>query len=106
MYPSSLARFILAAVLFSTLLLAPIGSPRTTSARRGASVPPMSAAIVKDEDKDDGKKIKPCKEKKDKKDKDDERCLRGSSSGIARADFNGDGFGDLAVGVPSQYRLR
>jgi hypothetical protein len=29
------------------------------------------------------------------------RCARnGSSSGIARGDFNGDGFGDLAIGVP------
>lgn len=31
----------------------------------------------------------------------EKRCLRaGSSSGVARADFNKDGFGDLAIGVP------
>jgi hypothetical protein len=30
------------------------------------------------------------------------RCLRGSSSGVAKGDFNGDGFGDLAIGVPSE----
>ena len=29
-----------------------------------------------------------------------ERCENGSSSGIARGDFNGDGIGDLAIGVP------
>jgi len=28
------------------------------------------------------------------------RCEAGSSNGIARGDFNGDGIGDLAVGVP------
>ncbi|MGH2917008.1 MAG: FG-GAP repeat protein [Solirubrobacteraceae bacterium] len=27
---------------------------------------------------------------------------RGSSSGVARADFNGDGFGDLAIGAPAE----
>jgi hypothetical protein len=31
------------------------------------------------------------------------RCReRGSSSGISKADFNGDGFADLAVGIPLQ----
>lgn len=31
------------------------------------------------------------------------KCLRGgSSSGIAKADFNGDGFGDLAIGMPRE----
>src|SRR5262249_39123758 len=31
----------------------------------------------------------------------EKHCLRGgSSSGIAKGDFNGDGFGDLAIGVP------
>ena len=29
-----------------------------------------------------------------------EFCEKGSSSGIARGDFNGDGIGDLAIGVP------
>src|SRR5688572_5245185 len=29
-----------------------------------------------------------------------EHCENGSSSGIARGDFNGDGIGDLAIGVP------
>jgi hypothetical protein len=29
-----------------------------------------------------------------------EQCEKGSSSGIARGDFNGDGIGDLAIGVP------
>lgn len=29
-----------------------------------------------------------------------EQCENGSSSGIARGDFNGDGIGDLAIGVP------
>lgn len=33
------------------------------------------------------------------------RCLAGSSSGIARGDFNGDGIGDLAVGVPFEDAL-
>ena len=28
------------------------------------------------------------------------RCARGSSAGVARGDFNTDGFGDLAVGAP------
>jgi hypothetical protein len=30
------------------------------------------------------------------------RCLARSGQGVARADFNGDGFGDLAVGVPDE----
>src|SRR5439155_6338242 len=31
------------------------------------------------------------------------RCReRGSSSGISKADFNGDGFADLAIGIPFQ----
>ncbi|MEP6922375.1 MAG: FG-GAP repeat protein [bacterium] len=33
----------------------------------------------------------------------DKKCARGGgSSGIAKGDFNGDGFGDLAVGVPRE----
>jgi hypothetical protein len=33
----------------------------------------------------------------------DRRCqVAGSSSGIARGDFNGDGFADLAIGVPNK----
>jgi hypothetical protein len=28
------------------------------------------------------------------------RCSRGSSAGVARGDFNADGFGDLAIGAP------
>jgi len=29
-------------------------------------------------------------------------CRSGSSSGVARGDFDGDGFGDLAIGVPNE----
>jgi hypothetical protein len=33
----------------------------------------------------------------------EKRCLSaGSSSGIAKGDFNGDGFADLAIGVPGK----
>jgi hypothetical protein len=28
------------------------------------------------------------------------QCASGGSGGVAKGDFNGDGFGDLAVGVP------
>ena len=31
-----------------------------------------------------------------------DKCRGGSSSGVARGDFNGDGFADLAVGVPGK----
>ncbi len=48
-------------------------------------------------------KLKPCKDKENDKDKDKDDCLpEGGSSGIARADFNGDGIGDLAIGAPNE----
>ncbi len=31
-------------------------------------------------------------------------CEPGASGGVARSDFNGDGFADLAVGYPSRMR--
>ena len=30
----------------------------------------------------------------------DQKCARGSSSGIAKGDFDGDGSCDLAIGIP------
>ena len=52
-----------------------------------------------------GKIDKPCeprklRDKRDKAEKIRERCAAGSSSGVARADFNDDGYGDLAIGAP------
>src|SRR5437016_680175 len=43
-----------------------------------------------DENKDNGKKS------------DNECRARGSSSGIAKGDFNGDGIADLAIGIPGK----
>jgi hypothetical protein len=34
----------------------------------------------------------------------DRRCGLGASNGVARGDFNGDGFADLAIGVPDETR--
>jgi hypothetical protein len=51
-----------------------------------------------------GRGADPCKHLPDPRGKargHDDRCpAEGSSSGVARGDFNGDGFADLAVGVP------
>ena len=51
-----------------------------------------------------GRGADPCKHRPDPRGKargHDDRCpAEGSSSGVARGDFNGDGFADLAVGVP------
>jgi len=87
----------------------------------GLVVPPYSLA----KDKDGQQEVRDdLQDEDDHDDRDDrgekgrlERCLRalsegkkvpkkcpqgGSSSGIAKGDFNGDGFGDLAVGVPDE----
>ncbi|HEV8715924.1 MAG TPA: hypothetical protein VGX03_24235 [Candidatus Binatia bacterium] len=88
----------------------------------GLSALPYSFAEDKGEQAEAGDDVREEADKED--DLDDqgkkdhlERCLRalsrgkkvpkgcplgGSSSGIAKGDFNGDGFGDLAVGVPGE----
>jgi hypothetical protein len=75
-----------------------------------AFVLPSHDAVIAGEKADQGKKD-PCakafkhsgKDKKDRNDKKQERlldCEPPASGGVAKGDFNGDGFGDLAVGVP------
>ena len=58
----------------------------------------------RDDDDDDRKgKRDPCRQAFTRGERGErlrEQCLSGSSSGIARGDFNGDGIGDLAIGVP------
>jgi len=53
--------------------------------------------------KSDGKWNDPCEHLRDRPGKAlglKKRCAVGSSSGVARADFNHDGYGDLAIGAP------
>ena len=88
-----------------TALLLSFGGLQTS----GAAGPTRSSALLNLPTNDNGigndDKQKPCKDKEkihgNGHDKDD--CLpEGGSSGIVKADFNGDGFADLAVGVPNE----
>ncbi|HEU5092141.1 MAG TPA: hypothetical protein VFT30_05615, partial [Nitrospira sp.] len=66
-------------------------------------------AIINGKADDNGSDhTKPCKDKKEKKElhdknsKEDDCLPGGSSNGISKGDFNGDGIADLAVGVPDE----
>ena len=65
------------------------------------SRPAATIASTPDDDDDPGGRRDPCfKSLKREGEPSRKRCDAGSSNGIARGDFNGDGIGDLAVGVP------
>ena len=80
-----------------------------SSARSVSSLAQQAnATINKKGDANDSDHIKPCKDKKEKKEfndknlKEDDCLPEGSSNGISKGDFNGDGIADLAVGVPDE----
>ncbi len=103
------ARLSLVLAAAVALLAATAVVPLSTWARTETPSTPVQSSDEKENA--GGPKIKPCKDKEKEKKGDDkdngrdkERCLPrgGSSSGIARGDFNGDTFADLAVGVPDE----
>ena len=109
----STARLCLTLHLTSALLLTLGGLPRrTVSAGSSLSLSRQVVASLRGNDHDEDRQIKPCKDK-DKKDRghDDDNgkrrneddCLpEGSSNGISKGDFNGDGIADLAIGIPNE----
>ena len=100
-----------ALILTGALLLAPL-----PLAYGRESAPPEPAAEARGQNDQDGtqeaeaaakpnKAKDPCKheEKHGRKSKPKKQCLpEQTSAGVARGDFNGDGFGDLAIGVPNE----
>jgi FG-GAP repeat protein len=107
----STARLFLALTLAGALLTFNSSLVRNASARSNTSLSWSFAANFEGQDQ----VHRPCKEDKEKeekdggndiekyKDKDVDSCLpEGSSNGISKGDFNGDGFADLAVGVPNE----
>jgi hypothetical protein len=63
----------------------------------------QQAREAKENDDDDDYKRDPCRHALKRGERGRqlrELCENGSSSGIAKGDFNGDGIGDLAIGVP------
>jgi hypothetical protein len=85
------------------MLLTFSGSMRRAVSARSVSSPSRQNGNGPDEEH----RIKPCKDKKEKTNEQDDKkeddCLpEGSSNGISKGDFNGDGIADLAVGVPNE----
>ena len=96
----------LVVALLTLALLAPAFPARTGDAAEGARSP---AALQDEGEREDDEGDKggqdPCRNALKRAGKGrglSPRCELGSSSGIAKGDFNGDGFGDLAVGVPHE----
>jgi len=99
----SISRLFLALALVGLMLLTFNGSTRRSASARSVS----SLSRVSVNTLDDEHRIKPCKDKKDKAnekdDKHEDDCLpEGSSNGISKGDFNGDGIADLAIGIPNE----
>ena len=104
-------RLSVASTLIGALFLTLTASPHGGVARSGASSTRQAATTkVGDQERSEGRAFEPCTEKgnDDKRrdeghGNDDDGCLpRGSSSGIAKGDFNGDTIADLAIGVPGE----
>jgi hypothetical protein len=107
---NSITTFCGTLILTGALLLSP-----PPSARGRESAPPEPAAVPSQGDRggtqeaenatNPNKAKDPCKhqEKHGQKLKPKKQCLpEQKSGGVAKGDFNGDGFGDLAVGVPNE----
>jgi hypothetical protein len=101
------------------LILSPLGTTysqkrsdsesRGQEKRSGQKTDKDDGDFAEQEEKDERRRKDPCdhlSELPDTARKFEEeikkRCRAGSSSGISKADFNGDGFADLAVGIPLQ----
>lgn len=105
-------RLSVASTLIAALFLTLTASPHAGVARSSASSTRQDATTAKvgDQERREGGAFEPCTEKgnDDKRrdegrGNDDDGCLpRGSSSGIAKGDFNGDTIADLAIGVPGE----
>jgi hypothetical protein len=106
----SVSRVFVSIALVSALLLTlSFSLRRAVSARSVPSLSQQPNAIINGKgDGNDSDHIKPCKDKKEKKEihdknsKEDDCLPGGSSNGISKGDFNGDGIADLAVGVPDE----
>ena len=113
--PSLLFSFI-SLVLAGGLALTPLGAgqtPQRSDSQPSAQENNHVRAIVDDDEDVEGqedanakRRDDPCEHLTNNPDQAsgiDKKCARGGgSSGIAKGDFNGDGFGDLAVGVPGE----
>lgn len=112
---NSVNTFCGALVLAGSLLLAPL--PTATGRMWAPYKPAVAASLQNGQDgtqeaanaanpaKAKAKAKDPCehKGKNDKKLKPKKQCLpEPASGGVAKGDFNGDGFGDLAIGVPNE----
>jgi hypothetical protein len=94
-------RFAYAAVvMINVMALSPLDA-RYRSQDHGLAHEPSGHG---DEDRDQGGRKSPCDPAhRDHGKRFDKRCIGvGSSSGIAKGDFNHDGIGDLAIGVPDK----
>ena len=97
---------LLVVALFALALLTPALPAHTTTIANAAPASPTADDQNRDDDDDDDEQSgqrDPCRKALKGGHRNNElrrRCEAGSSSGIARGDFNGDGIGDLAVGVP------
>jgi hypothetical protein len=100
----SLCAALISLLLLSTLFLGPSSAASDTGQQsRKGSNDHTDRDDDDDDDDDRDEKRDPCRQafKRGERGKRlRQRCENGSSSGIARGDFNGDGIGDLAIGVP------
>ncbi len=102
-------RYFVALTLISALVLISLVATRAGFARLSPSSAVRNAAASEllNQKPDQARGFEPCtergnddKRRDDGRGRDDDGCIEGSSSGIAKGDFNGDGIADLVVGVP------
>lgn len=95
-------RSVLSSVLTVALVLTLLHLPQTGQA---LTADPLTkpASPAQGNDPDDEHATGRCKDKEKNQDKDKNKCPPdGGSSGVAKGDFNGDNFADLAIGVPRE----
>jgi FG-GAP repeat len=88
-------------VLLTTAFLRPTAAISDAGQQSGDAA--KHGVATGDDDGDDKEKKDPCRKALRPGERAEglrQECENGSSSGIARGDFNGDGIGDLAIGVP------